>query len=238
MAVMVKYMFAMCKQKAWYGTFNSAHDSIISEVEVMDNVLSYLAPSCFMECFFSTARVDSLQDVVTGTDHRTLHGFLAAWKQQGTPLSPQLRATISSLSVCWITMCHGMGDSANTLKPHRHLHLLNCVFPVKKISAHSLMTWFNLALILVSARRQNCFDVSLLASSAIGVYSEFHSHARLFFLCRILRDVLAKRSLWARHHPFKKLNAVPGKLSILPQARKTRNFFFASWSKQAHKIQH
>lgn len=60
----------------------------------MDNVPSYLAPSCFME-FFPTARVDSLQDVVTGTDHRTLHGFLAAWKQQGTPLSPQLRATIS-----------------------------------------------------------------------------------------------------------------------------------------------
>lgn len=35
--------------------------------------------------FFSIVQEDRLQDIVTGTDHRTLQSFLAAWKQQGTP---------------------------------------------------------------------------------------------------------------------------------------------------------
>lgn len=39
----VNFIFAMCKQKAWHSHINLANDFIIGEVEVMDNVPSYLA---------------------------------------------------------------------------------------------------------------------------------------------------------------------------------------------------
>ena len=48
----------------------------IREVEVMDNVPSYLATVrwcvCVNNVLFSTVGGDRLQDIVTGMDHRTL----------------------------------------------------------------------------------------------------------------------------------------------------------------------
>lgn len=60
--------------------------------------------------------------------------------------------------------------------------------------------------------------------SAGGVYLGFYSSASLFFMCTILCDILAKKRSLSKASSLLKLNAVPGKLSILPRAIKTRNF--------------